>query len=102
MEKLIPFTSREVSVSNSSVNPSALGLGEPSEPRTVGDADPAGDFRDAIGQVPWLGDLPVLGALFRSANYQREQSELVIIVSARRPAGRPYPGTSVTSETVAP
>jgi pilus assembly protein CpaC len=40
------------------------------------------DFRDAIGKVPWLGDLPVLGALFRSANYQREQSELVIIVTA--------------------
>jgi pilus assembly protein CpaC len=40
------------------------------------------DFRDAIGQVPWLGDIPVLGALFRSASYQREQSELVIIVSA--------------------
>jgi pilus assembly protein CpaC len=40
------------------------------------------DFRDAISQVPWLGDLPVLGALFRSANYQREQSELVVIVTA--------------------
>lgn len=40
------------------------------------------DFRDAIGQVPWLGDLPVLGALFRSASYQREQTELVIIITA--------------------
>ncbi|QBY01187.1 type II and III secretion system protein family protein [Rhodophyticola sp. CCM32] len=40
------------------------------------------DFRDSIGQVPWLGDLPVLGALFRSTNYQREQTELVIIVTA--------------------
>lgn len=40
------------------------------------------DFRDAIGQVPWLGDIPVLGALFRSASYEREQSELMIIVSA--------------------
>lgn len=40
------------------------------------------DFRDSVGQVPWLGDIPVLGALFRSANYQREQSELVIIVTA--------------------
>ncbi|MEM8632012.1 MAG: type II and III secretion system protein family protein [Pseudomonadota bacterium] len=39
------------------------------------------DFRDAIGQVPWLGDLPVLGSLFRSTNYQREQSELVIIIT---------------------
>ncbi|MCZ0812678.1 MAG: type II and III secretion system protein family protein [Pseudomonadota bacterium] len=40
------------------------------------------DFRDTNGQVPWLGDIPVLGALFRSADYQRAQTELVIIVSA--------------------
>jgi len=40
------------------------------------------DFRDNSGQVPWLGDVPVLGALFRSADYQRSQTELVIIVSA--------------------
>ncbi|MBD3765039.1 MAG: type II and III secretion system protein family protein [Rhodobacterales bacterium] len=39
------------------------------------------DFRDLNGQVPWLGDIPVLGALFRSAEYQRSQSELVIIVT---------------------
>jgi pilus assembly protein CpaC len=39
------------------------------------------DFRDLSGQVPWLGDIPVLGALFRSADYTREQSELVIIVT---------------------
>ncbi|MBU2999686.1 type II and III secretion system protein family protein [Roseovarius nubinhibens] len=40
------------------------------------------DFEDTNGQVPWLGDLPILGALFRSANYQRSQTELVIIVTA--------------------
>ncbi len=39
------------------------------------------DFNDVAGQVPWLGDIPVLGALFRSSNYQRKQSELVIIVT---------------------
>jgi pilus assembly protein CpaC len=39
------------------------------------------DFSNLNGQVPWLGDIPVLGALFRSAEYQREQSELVIIVT---------------------
>lgn len=39
------------------------------------------DFRDLNGQVPWLGDIPVLGTLFRSAEYQRSQSELVIIVT---------------------
>ncbi|KPA21343.1 Type II secretion system protein D precursor [Shimia sp. SK013] len=40
------------------------------------------DFSDGNSQVPWLGDVPVLGALFRSANFQRSQSELVIIVTA--------------------
>lgn len=40
------------------------------------------DFRNSVGEVPWLGDLPVLGSLFRSASYQRAQSELVIIVTA--------------------
>lgn len=39
------------------------------------------DFTDLNGQVPWLGDIPVLGALFRSADYSRNQSELVIIIT---------------------
>ncbi len=39
------------------------------------------DFRNLNGQVPWLGDIPVLGALFRSADYFRSQTELVIIVT---------------------
>ena len=40
------------------------------------------DFRDSVSQVPWLGDLPIIGALFRSTNYQRQQTELVIIITA--------------------
>jgi pilus assembly protein CpaC len=39
------------------------------------------DFTDVNGQVPWLGDVPVLGSLFRSAEYARRQTELVIIVT---------------------
>jgi pilus assembly protein CpaC len=39
------------------------------------------DFRDLNSQVPFLGDIPVLGALFRSADYTRNQTELVIIVT---------------------
>ncbi|SHF47102.1 pilus assembly protein CpaC [Loktanella atrilutea] len=39
------------------------------------------DFTDLNGQVPWLGDVPVLGALFRSVEYSRRQTELVIIVT---------------------
>lgn len=40
------------------------------------------DFQDVNSQIPWLGDIPVLGALFRSANYRRAQSELVIVITA--------------------
>ena len=40
------------------------------------------DFRDTVRQLPWIGDIPILGPLFRSADYQREQSELVIIITA--------------------
>ena len=39
------------------------------------------DFTDLNGQLPWVGDIPVLGALFRSAEYARRQTELVIIVT---------------------
>lgn len=39
------------------------------------------EFNDSSSQIPWLGDIPVLGALFRSADYARNQSELVIIVT---------------------
>ncbi len=34
-------------------------------------------------QVPWLGDVPVLGTLFRSSSFQKKQSDLVIIVTPR-------------------
>ena len=40
------------------------------------------DFTDNSRQLPWIGDVPILGALFRSADYQRSQTELVIIVTA--------------------
>lgn len=40
------------------------------------------DFQDVSNQVPWLGDIPILGSLFRSASYERNQSELVIIITA--------------------
>lgn len=39
-------------------------------------------------QIPWLGNVPVLGLLFRSASYEKHESDLVIIVTPRlvRPA----------------
>ena len=34
-----------------------------------------------INQLPWIGSVPVLGALFRSTDFQKNQTDLVIIVS---------------------
>lgn len=39
-------------------------------------------FGDRISQFPWIGDVPILGALFRSAEYSNRESELVVIVTA--------------------
>jgi pilus assembly protein CpaC len=39
------------------------------------------DFEDSATQLPWIGDVPVLGALFRSSEFRRAQTELVIIVT---------------------
>ncbi len=36
---------------------------------------------DGINQLPWLGDMPVLGALFRSTDYQKNETDLVILVT---------------------
>lgn len=34
-------------------------------------------------QLPWIGDVPILGALFRSSDFQKEETDLVIIVTPR-------------------
>jgi pilus assembly protein CpaC len=41
------------------------------------------EFRDNIRQLPWLGTVPVLGALFRSTDYLRRQTELVVMITPR-------------------
>ena len=43
----------------------------------------------AQNQLPWLGDVPVLGALFKSSSYQKDETELVVIVTPRlvQPSG---------------
>ena len=41
------------------------------------------NYENAVQQFPGLGNLPVLGALFRSAKWKRSESELLIIVTPR-------------------
>jgi pilus assembly protein CpaC len=36
---------------------------------------------NSVDKAPFLGDLPILGALFRSTHYRRQETELVIIVT---------------------
>lgn len=37
--------------------------------------------RNSIQQIPGIGEIPVIGALFRSTNFQRNETELVIAVT---------------------
>lgn len=39
--------------------------------------------RKLQSQVPWLGQVPVIGALFRSSSYIKNETDLVIIVTPR-------------------
>ena len=39
------------------------------------------DINHSVRRLPGLGDLPILGALFRSDAFQRNESELVILVT---------------------
>lgn len=39
------------------------------------------DFQDTVRQFPILGDMPIIGALFRNSRYQKNETELVIVVT---------------------
>jgi pilus assembly protein CpaC len=41
------------------------------------------DYQNAIDGIPWLSDIPILGLLFRSTGFQRNETELVILVTPR-------------------
>lgn len=52
--------------------------------QTIGIAGLISDrMREAVNKFPGLGDIPVLGALFRSQEFVQDQTELVMFVTAR-------------------
>lgn len=55
------------------------------------------DFQDTVNQFPVLGSLPIIGSLFRSTGFRREETELVIIVTPR--LVRPVPAGSLAMPT---
>ena len=62
------------------------------------------DMNNAINKVPGLGSIPILGALFRSTDYQRRETELVVVVTPRlvkpvNPAALQLPTDNVVPPT---
>jgi pilus assembly protein CpaC len=49
-----------------------------------------------VAQFPWIGSVPVLGALFRSAAFRQQETDLVVIVTPRLIAPA-IPGQRVAS-----
>ncbi len=41
------------------------------------------DFTTTVKQLPLLGSIPILGALFRSSSFQKGETELMIVVTPR-------------------
>ncbi len=57
----------------------------------------------SIAQFPWLGNIPIIGALFRSSSFQNNETELVVIVTpvlvnTRSPQVQPYDPRNQSSE----
>lgn len=61
------------------------------------------EMRSEVTKIPWLGDIPILGALFRSSSYKKNQTELAVVVTPRIvspiPAGQnlALPGEKLTT-----
>jgi pilus assembly protein CpaC len=60
------------------------------------------DYQNNIRQYPFLGDLPIIGALFRSTGYQQDQTELVIIVTPHLVTPRRAPSATPIDSFVPP
>jgi pilus assembly protein CpaC len=86
-------TSHPVQVAGISVPPLIVRRASTTVELRDGQSFVVGGLLQSVGQnqmqqLPWLGDIPVLGALFRSASYQKNETDLAIIVTPRlvRPA----------------
>jgi pilus assembly protein CpaC len=55
------------------------------------------DFSDQVQQIPGLSDIPILGALARDSQFQRNETELVIIITPR--LVQPAPAEALASPT---
>jgi pilus assembly protein CpaC len=61
-----------------------------------------GNSSETIKRFPGLGDLPILGVLFRSSQFQREKSELMFVITPRLVQPLPANYTVPTDNFVEP
>jgi pilus assembly protein CpaC len=57
------------------------------------------EVRQAVAKIPVLGDIPILGALFRSTRFQNNETELLFLVTAKLVKADP-PGAGVDPRRV--
>lgn len=60
------------------------------------------DLTNTANQMPVLGDLPVIGALFRSARFRRAETELMIIVTPRLATAADFAPRKSVESTLSP
>ncbi len=53
---------------------------------------------DNVSKIPFLGDIPILGSLFRSKNLQQKRTELLVLVSPQLVVARDQPAAVPTGE----
>ena len=53
---------------------------------------------DNVSKIPFLGDIPILGALFRSKNLQQKRTELLVLVSPQLVVAKDQPAAVPTGE----
>ena len=53
---------------------------------------------DNVSKIPFLGDIPILGALFRSKNLQQKRTELLVLVSPQLVVAKDQPAAMPTGE----
>jgi len=62
----------------------------------------ANNYQNNVSQLPWAGDIPILGALFRSQAFKTDQTELVIVVTPHLVTPRRGPIATPTDNFVPP
>ena len=75
-------------LSSAPISPPII-IGSPSRTVTVRDGEPmiiggliGAEEEKSLSKIPFLGDLPILGALFRNHRKNKSESELMIFLTA--------------------